>query len=151
VSLLFFVPKSLKGGEIMYKSKTEKVLDFLRERGEEGATNFELSTISLNYTSCISNLYKQGHIIECRQTGNSDTYKYILRKLNGAVIYYPTAYQDFVHKMYTVFDGKIEGEEELIALMDLVGINMFRKHGYYKEQMKNEYERFEQQMHFDLD
>jgi hypothetical protein len=137
---------------MVYKSKTDKILDFLRARGDEGATNFELSNISLNYTSCISNCYKMGHIIQCIQIGSSDTYKYILKKLNGSVVYHPTAYEDFVHKMYTEFGGTIQGEEQLIELMNQTGINMFRKHGYYKSQMKQEYEQFEQQqMQFDLD
>lgn len=129
----------------------EKILDFLRERGEKGATNFELSNIALNYTSCVSNLYKQGHIIECRQTGLSDTYRYILRKVTGKVKYYPSAYEDFVYKMHTDFGGTIDSEEELIAIMESASVNMYRKHGYYKNQMKSEYEQFDEQLGFDLD
>jgi hypothetical protein len=137
---------------VKFLNKTDMILQFLRDRGEEGATNKELSNIALNYTSCISNLYKMGHVIQCQQIGESGTYKYVLKKLTAKVKFHPSAYEDVVHTMYTVFNGTIEGEEGLIAILDATHSQFFRKHGYYKGQMQSEYEQFEnQQMHFDLD
>ena len=134
-----------------FQTKLDQILNLLVDRGEEGATNKELSNIALNYTSPLSTLHKQGHVIQCVQMGESGTYKYILRKQTSSIKYHPSAYEDAVNTLYTQMDGSLHGEEGLIELLRLTGNIFARKHGYYKEQMASEYEQFDEQMKFDLD
>ena len=45
-------------------SQIEKIINLLKESGEEGATNIQLSNISLKYATRISELRSKGYEIE---------------------------------------------------------------------------------------
>lgn len=47
------------------ENQCRKILALLKERGNQGATNYELSRIALKYTSRISDLRDVGHRIHC--------------------------------------------------------------------------------------
>ena len=130
-----------------------RILNFLRAREGEGATNYELSSISLNYTSIISTLVKKGNVIKCKKMGDSDTWRYWLLKLTSKERFYPSAFEDVLFNFNHKFHGHIEGEDQLKTLLKLSHSICQREHGFYKKMMKHEYEQFEEnlQMKFDLD
>lgn len=47
--------------------QSEKILQLLKQRRSQGATNWELAEIALKYTSRVSNLREQGYRVECRR------------------------------------------------------------------------------------
>jgi predicted transcriptional regulator len=114
-----------------FQSQNEKIINFLRERGEEGATNFELSKISLNYTSRLSFLNKQGHVIETLQTDKKGVFKYVLKKLSSEIKYHPKAIEDVLWKI-DEYGGKID-TDDFKNILDETGCVVYRKHGYFKQ------------------
>lgn len=58
------------------ENQCRTILALLRQRGNQGATNSELSRIALKYTSRISDLRDMGHDIRCRAEGNAGVYRY---------------------------------------------------------------------------
>lgn len=54
------------------------ILKLLKQRRSQGATNSELSDISLKYTSRVSDLRKEGYLIHCRRVGGGRTFHYML-------------------------------------------------------------------------
>jgi len=58
------------------ENQCKKILDLLKTRGNQGATNAELAKIALKYTSRISDLRELGHDIRCQQEGNGGLYRY---------------------------------------------------------------------------
>jgi arabinogalactan endo-1,4-beta-galactosidase len=127
-----------------------RILELLRERGPDGATNHELSKEALHFTSVLSLLHREGHIIDCVQIGNSGTNKFILRKLTAEAKYYPSAWEDAKYHFHTTFNSTINGDEEFEQLFEIIGGTINRKYGYYKDQMKHEYDKFQDQMQLDL-
>ncbi|EPC8411012.1 hypothetical protein ACR3AM_005420 [Bacillus thuringiensis] len=59
--------------------KREQILKRLRNRGEGGATNAELSHISLRYGAHLGTLYQLGYKIEKESLGEG-LYRYILKE-----------------------------------------------------------------------
>ncbi|WP_168898369.1 hypothetical protein [Bacillus sp. ISTL8] len=59
--------------------KREQILTRLRNRGEVGATNAELSHISLRYGAHLGTLYQMGYKIEKESLGEG-LYRYILKE-----------------------------------------------------------------------
>jgi hypothetical protein len=127
-----------------------RILNFLRARDSEGATNYELSHISLNYTSIISTLCKKGNVIKCKKMGDSDTWRYWLLKITSKEKFYPSAFEDVLFNFQHKFHGCIEGEDQLKTLLKLSNVVCHREHGFYKRQMIHEYQQFDEQMQFDL-
>jgi hypothetical protein len=58
------------------ENQCRKILALLKERGNQGATNAELSRIALKYTSRISDLRDLGHDIRCQKEGDRGLYRY---------------------------------------------------------------------------
>jgi len=58
------------------ENQCRTILTLLKQRGNQGATNAELSRIALKYTSRISDLRDAGHDIRCFQEGNGGVYRY---------------------------------------------------------------------------
>ena len=61
------------------KGQSREILNLLRSRGLNGATNAELSEIGLNYTARLSELRQQGFVVLCHRIGGSRTFNYTLR------------------------------------------------------------------------
>lgn len=131
-------------------TKQLMILNFLASK-PEGATNKELSNVSLNYTADISALRRKGHIIECKRKGDSDTWIYKLLKRTSQEKFYLSAWEEMLFCFNSKFNGYVEGEDQLKTLFKIARSRPYREHGFYKNQMKNEYQQFENdQMHFDL-
>lgn len=60
------------------KTKKDKVLTLLSRKG--GATNKELSIITLRYGARIGDLRKEKHVIDSKRIGNDGLWRYILVK-----------------------------------------------------------------------
>jgi hypothetical protein len=58
------------------ETQCRKILQLLKDRGNQGATNAELSRIALKYTSRISDLRDSGHDIRCQAEGSNGVYRY---------------------------------------------------------------------------
>ena len=58
------------------ENQCRKILTLLKTRGNQGATNAELSRIALKYTSRISDLRDAGHDIRCYSEGGNGVYRY---------------------------------------------------------------------------
>ena len=96
-------------------SQLEKILNRLKEAGEEGVTNSELSRISLQYSARLMELRLKGYVIETIPLKNG-VYKYILRKMSSE-IYYTNATDDILMTIKHDYDNAISSEE-LKALLD---------------------------------
>lgn len=46
------------------KKVKERILEYLRNKGEHGATNAELSKISLRYGAHIGKMYEEGYVVD---------------------------------------------------------------------------------------
>ncbi len=126
------------------------MLNFLKAKDTEGATNSELSSVALNYTSIISTLVKKGNIIRCKKMGDSDTWRYWLLKEATSEKFYLSAFEDMLFNFNHKFHGHIEGEDQLKTLFKLSHSVPHREHGFYKKMMFHEYQQFEEQMQLDL-
>jgi hypothetical protein len=129
-------------------TKQLMILNFLASK-PEGATNKELSNVSLNYTADISALRRKGHIIDCRKKGDTDTWIYTLLKRTSQETFYLSAWEEILFCFNSKFNGQLEGEDQLKTLFKIAKTKPQREHGFYKNSMKKEYEQFEQ-MNFDL-
>jgi hypothetical protein len=58
------------------ENQCRTILALLRERGNQGVTNAELSRIALKYTSRISDLRDSGHDVRCFMEGGGGVYRY---------------------------------------------------------------------------
>ena len=58
------------------ENQCRTILALLRQRGNQGATNAELSRIALKYTSRISDLRDMGYDIRCQKEGDGGAYRY---------------------------------------------------------------------------
>lgn len=56
-------------------AQNNKILAWLKQRGNQGVTNAELSTVALKYTSRISDLRQSGNDIRCYSEGGG-VYRY---------------------------------------------------------------------------
>jgi hypothetical protein len=130
-----------------------RMLSFLKARGKEGATNSELSSISLNFTSITSTLVKKGNVIKCKKMGDTDTWRYWLLKEATTEKYYMSAFEEMLFNFNHKFHGHIEGEDQFRTIFKLSHCVPHREHGFYKMMMKAEYQQFEEdeQLQFDLD
>lgn len=59
-----------------FENQCRKILVLLKQRGNQGATNAELSYIALKYTSRISDLRDMGCDIRCYSEGGNGVYRY---------------------------------------------------------------------------
>jgi len=59
-------------------AQADAILKLLKKRKSAGASNAELSAISLKYTSRVSDLRKQGYRIRCQRVGAGRTFQYFL-------------------------------------------------------------------------
>lgn len=61
-------------------NQSEKILELLRERGEHGASNFELMKIAYQYPARVHTLrHKLGHEIEAKHIKDKE-WKFTLKK-----------------------------------------------------------------------
>lgn len=66
------------GDTAAFDGQSAAILKLLKQRRSQGATNAELSAISLKYTGRVSDLRKQGYRILCQRVGDGRTFEYRL-------------------------------------------------------------------------
>lgn len=115
-------------------SQTERMIKLLRESGEEGVANHELSKISLKYDSRISELRMRGYEIETTHE-KKGVYKYILKKTPSTDSMFLNATDEILMIIDTDFGGNIQSKE-LKSLLELMHFHITRKSGWYKHQQK---------------
>lgn len=131
------MPRSFDEAQRRIPSQKQKIINVLRDAGEEGVTNTELVQISLKYDARLSELYKEGYIITNEHLGNG-VYKYVLKAMPGQLVFYPDALSTFINGVAKNRDGMI-AFEDIPELLDELDINMCFKAGYYKRQMSMYY------------
>lgn len=106
-------------------SQKVRILDLLKERGKEGATNLELNRISLRYTDRIFQLKNAGYIFQIDMLDHGVT-KYVLLEE-------PKGKKEYLKGIWVVadiidndFDGSITSFE-LENLLDNLGMNIVRR------------------------
>lgn len=127
------MPRSYDEAFQRIPTQRDRIISALRDAGEEGLTNAELSRISLQYNSRLSELYKEGYIISCEHLNNG-LYKYVLKAVPGGVVVYPTAEEETFFEIETRFEGFISSEN-LYELLQEKGYQIVRKPGWFKMQM----------------
>ena len=115
-------------------SQAEKIINLLKKAGADGATNVELSKISLKYDSRLSELRMKGYEIDTTHE-KKGVYKYILKKTPSIDSLYLNATDEILMIIDTDFGGTIQ-TKELKSLLDLMHFHIARKSGWYKHQKK---------------
>lgn len=112
-------------------TQRQKILNLLRDAGETGVTNKELSDVSLQYSARIHELRKAGCIIDHDKTDISGIYRYYLRKLPAQEKYFDSAENEFLHQIETKYGLSLEVKELLTEL----NFHVKRRANWYKENM----------------
>lgn len=140
------MPKSYDEAQTRIPSQKLKIVQLLRDRGEEGATNTELVQISLQYNSRLSELSKEGYIIETIHIKDG-LYKYVLHKVPGNIVYHTDALTDVLIAAYSESNNGWIKVEKIPAIMAENFCRMVRKPGYYQKQ---QYPVFQEQQQMNL-
>lgn len=109
----------------------EKIIHLLKVAGEEGVTNSELSKVSLQYSSRISELYMLGYITETIPVKDG-VYKYVLIKIVPAFDI-KKARDEILMIIQKDYDDRISSYE-LDQLLDEKYFNIHRRSGWFKQQ-----------------
>lgn len=111
-------------------SQIEKIVNLLKEAGEEGVTNVALSAISFKYDARLSELRSKGYEIETVYDGKG-IYRYILRKIPADNKFHRNATEEILQLVDEKFEGLIT-TDQLKALLDFKYFHITRKSGWYK-------------------
>jgi hypothetical protein len=112
-------------------SQIEKIVNLLKEAGEEGVTNVALSAISFKYDARLSELRSRGYEIETTHEAKS-VYKYVLKKIPADEKFLVNATDEIIMIVEADFNGSIT-TNELIDLLDQKHFHITRKSGWYKQ------------------
>lgn len=115
-------------------SQAEKIIILLKEAGEDGVTNIELSKISLKYDARISELRQKGYEIETAHDKDG-IYKYKLKRIPSQDARFYSALDQLTLKILNEYNGKITAFQ-LRDLLDKMYFEVKRKSGYYKQNRK---------------
>lgn len=114
-------------------SQTEKIINLLKEAGDEGVTNVELAAITFKYDARISELRMKGYIIETVYVGKS-VYKYVLKKIPSNHNNFRSATDQILLNMYDQFGERVS--KYLAAQLENNHFHVTRKSGWYKHKRK---------------
>jgi hypothetical protein len=111
-------------------TQRQKIINALREAGNEGITNAELSKISLRYGAHLGDLYRKGYKI-AKYNLDGGLYKYVL-------IAEPADYKYFKNAQQEIIEAMTEKHNEIIAqdlesLLDEKHFHIIRKNGWYQQ------------------
>jgi hypothetical protein len=121
--------KSYAEAKYRIPSQKEKMINLLREAGENGVTNKEFQNICIRWTARISELYKDGYEIDMQQV-NGGIYKYVLKKEPGMKKSYDRAVDELIGEIDEKYNGSITGED-LEQLLKSKKFNVVRQSGSY--------------------
>lgn len=111
-------------------TQLEKIVNFLKDVGEDGATNKELSQICLQYDARVSDLRRKGFEIDVQSFGKG-LYKYFLIKTPSQEQFFQNA-NDITFETIEKHYGGLISTFDLKMLLDRNGFHIIRKHGWYK-------------------
>jgi hypothetical protein len=115
-------------------SQKEKMINLLKEAGENGVTNIELSKISLRYNARISELIMSGYIIENTQV-KKGVYKYVLKGFKSDVKSYLHAADEILMIVENGYKDRISSAE-LKNLLEEKDFTITRKANWYKNNLR---------------
>lgn len=115
-------------------SQLDKIIDLLKEAGEEGVTSKQLSEIGLRYGARISDLYKLGYKIELVHL-NKGLYKYILRSTPSEVKIFQNAEEIILQTILLDYPDGITAWQ-LKDLLEENGFHIRRNSGWFVDRMK---------------
>lgn len=111
-------------------SQKQKILKALRDAGESGITNADLSNISLRWGARMSELYAEGYIVDIESLGKG-IYKYALQHEPTNIVIKPQKAVD-VLLQEVVKIGDSVTSKQLQELLDKHNFNVTRKAGSHK-------------------
>ena len=112
-------------------SQIEKIINLLKESGEEGATNIALCAISFKYDARLSELRRKGYEIETLYDGKG-IFRYVLKKIPADNKFYMNATDEILLLIDEKFDGTIT-TDQLSVLLDSKHFHITRRSGWYKQ------------------
>lgn len=111
-------------------SQMEKIINVLREAGEEGVTNVTLCAISFKYDARLSELRRKGYEIETFYEGKS-IFRYVLKKIPADEKFHMNATDEILLLIDEKFDGEITSDQ-LKKLLEYKHFHITRRSGWYK-------------------
>jgi hypothetical protein len=115
-------------------SQCQRILALLRERGETGAANYELSQIALCYGKRIGELYERGYVIEKEKGSHGIVWYKLVKEPAKEKKSHPKAV-DVLKKYIEDFGGKVDAEE-LDILLEELNLQVRYKPGHFREEAK---------------
>lgn len=114
-------------------SQRERIVNLLKDAGEEGVLNTELNNICLRYGARISELLSMGYLIDIKREGKG-LYRYFLKKVPSEIQYHSKAEDEILHIIDVDYDGMIETLELKKLLLDK-DFHIIRKPNWFKQRM----------------
>ena len=128
--LVDFLKEVKKVMENRLITQRQKIIHALKEAGNEGMTNVELSKISLRYGAQLGILYRQGYKIQ-KYNLDGGIYKYVLIVEPADYRYFTSAQQEIIEAMAEKHDETIASDLE--KLLDEKHFHIIRKSGWYQQ------------------
>lgn len=112
-------------------SQKEKIINLLRDAGEEGVLNTELVKHCIRFNARISELYAEGYKINVEHLGKG-MYKYVLISEPKRRHEIPkSALEIVLNEIHEKYQGKIEAQD-LQRILAFNNFHIVRKPGSYK-------------------
>ena len=115
-------------------SQREKIINLLKEAGEEGITNKELNKIGFRFGARIQELHKLGYLIETTSI-KKGLYNYVLKSEPCINKYFPNAAEEIYNIIEDQFENAITADQ-LKNLLDMKFFYIIRKPNWYKNNMR---------------
>jgi hypothetical protein len=114
-------------------SQRERIVNLLKDAGEEGVLNTQLNNICLRYGARISELVSMGYVIDIKREGKG-LYRYFLKKVPSEIQYHKRAEDEILYIIDADYDGMIE-TLELKKLLLEKDFHIIRKPNWFKQRM----------------
>jgi hypothetical protein len=109
-------------------TQKQKIINALKDAGEDGMTNAELSKISLRYGGHIGNLYREGYKIK-KYNLDGGLYKYVFVSEPSTIKFFRNAQEEIIEDMGDIFGDSVS--DELKNLLDTKHFHIVRRNGWY--------------------
>lgn len=116
-------------------TQRSKIIHMLKEAGNEGCTNVEMSKVSLRYGGHIGELHRMGYKIK-KMHLDGGVYRYFLLSEPGDIKYFSNAHDETLNDINENYDGWIS-TEQLENLLETKHFYIVRKPGWYEQQFVN--------------
>lgn len=116
-------------------TQRQKIIHMLREAGNEGCTNIELSKISLRYGAHLGELYTKGYRIK-KVYLDGGVFKYFLVSVPGDIKHFKNAQEEVLNDIEEYYDDAIQSSQ-LEVLLEEKHFHIIRKPGWYEQQFLN--------------